>query len=57
MFDPKLPRPGGYRVGFLVKNSWGLDWGEYGLCFMTPEYLSWKSTTDLWVPTKGSEFR
>lgn len=43
--------------GFIVKNSWGLNWGDYGRCIMAPEYLSWSRTRDLWVPTKGSEFR
>jgi len=42
--------------GFLVKNSWGSGWGDGGFCIMTPEYLSWSSTTDLWVPTLGTMF-
>lgn len=45
------------NVGFIVKNSWGINWGDYGRCIMTPEYLAWSQTQDLWVPTKGSEFR
>lgn len=44
-------------VGFIVKNSWGIGWGDHGTCIMTPEYIAWAETGDLWVPTKGSEFR
>ena len=43
--------------GFLVKNSWGAGWGDNGFCCLLPEYLTWEATNDLWVPTKGSEFR
>lgn len=63
---PKGPALGGHAMtivgydrskGFLIKNSWGEGWGDGGCCFMDPEYLTWERTTDLWVPTKGSEFR
>jgi len=43
--------------GFLIKNSWGPGWGEDGFCVMAPEYLSWKQSTDFWVPTLGTSFR
>lgn len=42
--------------GFIVKNSWGIDWGDFGRCIMDPGYLLWSQTSDLWVPTMGVSF-
>lgn len=47
----------GYINGmFLIKNSWGKGWGAGGFCYMRPEYLAWRNTTDIWVPTLGTRF-
>ncbi len=44
---------GGY---FIIKNSWGRAWGNGGFCRVTPEYMMWDQTDDLWVSTLGIDF-
>lgn len=35
---------------FLVRNSWGTDWGENGHVWMDAQYVSYMN--DIWVPTR-----
>ncbi len=47
----------GYVGGdFIVKNSWSKHWRDDGFVRLTPEYLMWGNTSDLWVPTLGTQF-
>ena len=40
---------------FIVRNSWGADWGDHGYCYMPYRYLeSYNYTMDRWVIQKSS---
>ena len=43
-------------MGFIIKNSWGSDWGDGGFCIFDPSYIMWDSSCDFWVPTRGTGF-
>jgi C1A family cysteine protease len=41
---------------FYVRNSWGTGWGKQGHVWISADYLMWKSTNDLFVPTRMIDF-
>lgn len=45
---------GGKRT-WLLRNSWGEDWGHLGHCWITDEYLA--TSIDSWVGTRMSKLR
>lgn len=48
---------GGYdEDGFDVLNSWGPEWGRAGWCRLSPTYLAWGETRDLWVARHAPPF-
>jgi hypothetical protein len=42
----------GGRWQYLLRNSWGLGWGDDGKCWVDEDYIIWDETEDLWVGTK-----
>jgi len=36
---------------FLIRNSWGKEWGDHGHAWVTEEYITSPETQDLWVGT------
>jgi C1A family cysteine protease len=41
---------------YKIANSWGPDWGNSGFFWMSPAYLMWGETDDLWMVTKTPMF-
>lgn len=39
------------KKAFKIRNSWGIEWGFGGFCYMAPEYIKADITRDLWVIT------
>lgn len=39
----------GGRLFFRVVNSWGRNWRDGGLCWMSAEYIEWEHTRDLHI--------
>lgn len=37
---------------FLLRNSWGKDWGDDGHVWVTENYIVWDETKDMWVGTR-----
>lgn len=41
---------------FMVLSSWGPDWGMGGYAWLTPEYMTWSRTRDLWVLERAPRY-
>lgn len=41
---------------YLVRNSWGIDFGMQGHCWLSADYINWSATQDLFVPTLMPDF-
>lgn len=40
------------RFEFLLRNSWGLGWGDAGHVWVDQDYVDWSEFEDIWVGTK-----
>jgi len=41
---------------FKIANSWGEEFGDGGYLWITPRYLSWGETDDLWIVSHSPRF-
>lgn len=41
---------------FLIRNSWGENWGIKGHCWFSADYITWSKTNDLFVATHMTDF-
>lgn len=41
---------------FLIRNSWGSNWGDNGHCWFSSDYIAWNKTRDIFVPTRMIDF-
>lgn len=50
-------RNGASGKEFLIRNSWGLQWGDNGHCWFDESYITYDQTSDIWVPTRMPDLK
>jgi hypothetical protein len=45
----KIEQDGKEKEFLIVQNSWGLDWGDYGFCYIPLEYIMTNDSFDFWT--------
>lgn len=54
-FDDTRVMPDKSKGCFIVRNSWGDNWGDHGYFYMPYAYVTSKLSSDFWVITEVSE--